>query len=193
MLLRNGDNYVRIGAYTGAQASVKTAFGTPAMYRSAIGFGPFDTDSAFPEGAFGTAVVGPLDWSAPSSMRELLIRIVDRGGVDQPRGYTDSKTGDVIAVCPDGWNWSIAERTAPFWRIVRVPLTAVECDALLAVGNGDPTLQSCWKRKYKLDFGALPVAARTLIDAARTGMGVIDFTSRLAQVRAATVLKVART
>jgi hypothetical protein len=27
--------------------------------------------------------------------------------------------GDVIAVCPDGWAWSVQELTNPKWRIVR--------------------------------------------------------------------------
>lgn len=125
-------------------------------------------------------------------MAELLIRIVDRGGVDLPKGYTDSKAGDVISICPDGWNWSAAERTATYWRIVRVPLTTTECNALLAKGDGDPMLQSCWKRKYQISVAALPAAARNLINTARTGTGVIDFTSRLAQVRTATMLKAAR-
>ena len=126
-------------------------------------------------------------------MAELLIRIVDRGGVDALKGYTDSKAGDVISICPDNWDWSIAERTAEYWRIMRVPLTITECNALLAKGDGDPMLQSCWKRKYHISVTKFPAVVRNIINAPRTGTGVIDFTARLAQVRTATVLKAART
>lgn len=60
-------------------------------------------------------------------LMELLIRVVDKGpGVDQ------SKAGDVIAICPDGWAWSQHELTNPEWVIVKSALTQIEADALLS-------------------------------------------------------------
>jgi hypothetical protein len=97
-------------------------------------------------------------------MAELLIRIIDRGGVDVAKGYTDSKAGDVIAACPDGWAWSEAERTAPYWRIIQVKLLASETAVLLAVGDGDPFKQRCHKRKYSIDRAQLAAVFPGILD-----------------------------
>lgn len=56
---------------------------------------------------------------------ELLVRIVDKGPHDN-----QSKAGDVIAICPDGWEWSQAERTNPDWIIIHADLTEIESNAL---------------------------------------------------------------
>ena len=48
---------------------------------------------------------------------ELLIR------VDVARPY-------VVEAKPAGFNWTRAERSEPFWRLVRVPLLDVEVEAL---------------------------------------------------------------
>ena len=125
-------------------------------------------------------------------MAELLIRIVDRGGVDLPKGYGDSKAGDVVSICPDGWAWSTRELTSENWRIVRVGLTEAECAALLALGDGDPKTQPLWKRKFGLSFDDLPVNIKNNLLKKRTP-GVIDLTSMVAEVRIATILKLPRT
>lgn len=89
-------------------------------------------------------------------MAELLVRIVDRGGVDAAIGYGDSKAGDVISACPDGWPWSAEERTNPMWRIVWVAdLTQEEVEALTSLGDGNPSVEACYKRKYGLDLTML--------------------------------------
>jgi hypothetical protein len=53
---------------------------------------------------------------------ELLIRTVDKPLSGDP--YVDrhrAMRGCVIAIMPDGHPWSERERTAPHWRIVRLP------------------------------------------------------------------------
>lgn len=55
-------------------------------------------------------------------MAELLVRTEDKPASGNP--LTDrhrSGRGCVITIQPDGHPWSEAERTAPFWRIVRLP------------------------------------------------------------------------
>lgn len=56
-------------------------------------------------------------------MAELLVRVVDRG---DPNDDASSKRGDVIALCPDGWAWSAAELSEPFWRVIAVPGVPVD-------------------------------------------------------------------
>jgi hypothetical protein len=122
-------------------------------------------------------------------MAEVLVRIVDRGGVDPAVGYGDSKRGDVIAVCPNGWGWTPAELTNPDWRIVRVPFTAAECDALLTLGDGNPQLARCWKRKYGIDASILPAGVKAALLAPRVAPYILDATAYLSQFRAAVILK----
>jgi hypothetical protein len=58
---------------------------------------------------------------------ELLVRTEDKPKTGDP--YTDrhrSGRGCVIAIQPDGWQWSKAEQSAPFWRIVKLPGIPVE-------------------------------------------------------------------
>lgn len=55
-------------------------------------------------------------------MAELLVRTVDKPLTGDP--YVDrhrSGRGCVIAIAPDGHPWSEAERTAAYWRIVKLP------------------------------------------------------------------------
>lgn len=59
-------------------------------------------------------------------MAELLVRVVSKLNPDDV--YKDvklSKRGDVIMVVPDGWGWSIEERTNPDWRIFKWPSESV--------------------------------------------------------------------
>jgi hypothetical protein len=42
------------------------------------------------------------------------------------------RRGDVINYKPDGWGWARVERQNPSWRILRVDLTEIECEALVS-------------------------------------------------------------
>jgi hypothetical protein len=91
-------------------------------------------------------------------MAEMLVRVVDKVNTDDP--VLDSKClkrGMVVAICPDGWPWSDAERGAPYWRIVKVPGAAVgDLSAYLVAELGDPTQNRFLQlRGFKLDLDAL--------------------------------------
>jgi hypothetical protein len=78
---------------------------------------------------------------------ELLIRTVDKGP-----DAMHSKRGHVIWVCPDGWEWSEAERTNPEWMIISVPITQIEADGLLSLPHdGDPP----GRRRFRLNLNGL--------------------------------------
>lgn len=81
-------------------------------------------------------------------MAELLIRVVDRG-----KGEEASKAGDVIAICPDGWEWSHIELTHQDWRIVRVPILKSTEDAFLA--RAQFTIEKR-RREWGVDLSLLP-------------------------------------
>lgn len=123
---------------------------------------------------------------------EFLIRIRDRGGVDPVKGIGDSKAGDVIAACPDGWVWTVAELKSPDWRIVRAPLTQVEVDGLLAHGAGDPSTGPVYKRKMRVNFslGGLPAAIRNWALDDTRATPIFDATSQVAKLRQSVELKV---
>lgn len=53
-------------------------------------------------------------------MAEFAIRMVDKVNEDFYLDLGCGKRGDVISVCPDGWNWGTAERVSPY-RIVKIP------------------------------------------------------------------------
>lgn len=57
---------------------------------------------------------------------ELLIRTIDKSSSEDA-----SKRGDVIAVMPDGWGWSNAERANRDWIIIHADITEIESGALL--------------------------------------------------------------
>jgi hypothetical protein len=123
---------------------------------------------------------------------ELLIRVIDKPHAEPPprTGAGYSLAGDVIGYCPDGWGWSEAELTNPVWRIVRVPLTQIECEALIRIGDGDPNLVAIHKRKYSVDQSRLSAAARLLLSRVRQ-RDIIDLTGRVTEVRAAVIIKAA--
>lgn len=100
---------------------------------------------------------------------EFLIRVNDRSVRDH-----DSKRGDVIAVCPDGWAWSQAELTNPDWVIVSAPLTQIEADALLAVHSDPVTQASKRRRKWAVNVSGLTRAGKQPLSAAamRARMGL---------------------
>lgn len=91
---------------------------------------------------------------------EFLIRVNDRSArVD------DSKRGDVIAACQDGWAWSTAEQTNPDWVIVVAPLTQAEADDLLAVDTDIATGNLKRRRKYTVNVTGLLRAPTNKISA----------------------------
>ena len=58
-----------------------------------------------------------------TAMAELLVRAVDKTNPTEVwRDVKLTKAFDVICVRPDGWPWSVQERTNPAWRIVALPL-----------------------------------------------------------------------
>jgi hypothetical protein len=105
-------------------------------------------------------------------MAELLVRVVSKLNPDDV--YKDvklTKRGDVIMVVPDGWGWSIEEKTNPDWRIVKWPSeTVVNASTLLTpelpeveTTIPDPMLQ---RRGFylNLDKAGLPQALKNFIN-----------------------------
>lgn len=93
-------------------------------------------------------------------MAEMLVRTIDK--VNKEDVYLDvkcTKRGHVIAICPDGWQWSETERTAPYWTIVKVPGVSVEdLSAYLAPEPGDPRMNRMLQcRAFKFDLDSLGV------------------------------------
>lgn len=78
---------------------------------------------------------------------EFLIRVVDKGV-----SAFSSKRGDVIAACPDGWNWSPSELSNPDWRIVSVNVLQSQVEALLS----QATVNQTRRREWMIDFSLLP-------------------------------------
>lgn len=88
---------------------------------------------------------------------EILLRIVDKN----PLEPSQSQAGDVIAIRPDGWNWSFEERNNDFWRIIQAPILQTLADALL---SEPATLQDAINkgnrfRNWKINFALLPNAS----------------------------------
>ena len=107
---------------------------------------------------------------------EALIRIIDKGPDEDC-----SKAGDVICICPDGWQWSPAELANPDWRIVRVNILQTQADAFLSRAN-NPLVKR--RRVWTINFSKLPNPS--LFSGDRT-QGIIQLTR--AQVVAAAVKK----
>lgn len=89
-------------------------------------------------------------------MCELLVRVVDKINPDPYLNVGLTKRGDVIAVCPNGWNWGTAELSNPEWRIICLPnVTETEVASLLQPEvNTDPLNPSkmLQRRAFKLDL-----------------------------------------
>lgn len=88
-------------------------------------------------------------------MCELLVRTVDKSNPDDI--YLDvklTKRGDVIVIREDGWPWSEAERTSPFWKIFKMPgIKASDLSAFIAEEPGDPKFnQTLQRRAFKFDL-----------------------------------------
>ena len=54
-------------------------------------------------------------------MCEVLLRVIDKVNEDPYKDCKLLKKGDVVIICPDGWSWSIEEKTNPDWRILKLP------------------------------------------------------------------------
>ena len=92
-------------------------------------------------------------------MAELLIRVVDKiHPTDPDKNLATSKKGDVISVCPDGWNWGREELANPEWRIVKMPgvdpatLTDM-LEADISIIGGQSFIKRKRVRAYNLDGG----------------------------------------
>jgi hypothetical protein len=86
---------------------------------------------------------------------EILVRVVDKYQPDPEKNHLVSKRGDVIAVCPDGWGWSLEERTSPDWRIISSPILNTFAEVLMQT---DLLMSGRLKRRrqWTLDFSVLP-------------------------------------
>lgn len=90
-------------------------------------------------------------------MAELLVRVIDKyEGVDPLFLSKSTMRGDVIEVRPDGWPWSLRERTSPQWIIVKVDASMAKCAALIAAEPGDVKQNPYLRiRAFHLDLDAL--------------------------------------
>ena len=91
----------------------------------------------------------------------------------------------MIAVCPDGWAWSVAERTNQDWRIVKfAALTVSEASVFLSPETDiDPrqpsrTLQ---RRAFKFDVDSLLLASALRTFIADTTRGTQTFRSTMSK------------
>lgn len=88
-------------------------------------------------------------------MAELLLRIVDKIGSTPAKDILSSKAGDVVVVCPDGWEWSQMELSSPAWKIIKMPgVDPAALNDLVRIGNGR-------RRDRKIDLSG-PAAVRLL-------------------------------
>lgn len=102
-------------------------------------------------------------------MAELLIRVKDkRNPPEYPNAAVlDTKLlqrGDVVMVCPDGWQWGDAELSNPDWRIVKAPtMTPAEAETYLAAEPEQGASRMTQRRAFhlNLDF-ASDVASREI-------------------------------
>ncbi len=86
---------------------------------------------------------------------EMLVRTVDKNQPDPELSLMSSKRGDVIAICPDGWTWSIPERTNPEWCIIRSSILPSHASVLMATPNFIDPGHKKVRRLYKLDLDRL--------------------------------------
>ena len=85
---------------------------------------------------------------------EILARLVDKAADERA-----SKRGDVVSIVPDGWTWSIAERTNPDWIIINVGIIDTDRDALMAQAPTFP-LGRFRRREWFIDFSKLAAPNR---------------------------------
>lgn len=116
---------------------------------------------------------------------EILVRIIDKDQPDPELEKMASKRGDVIAICPDGWPWSVAERTNPEWRIIRSPILQTHATTLLTTPISSVVPQKV-RRTWKFHLDGLSPTIADKFTGARKDK-VIDLHRRIAE--AATVKK----
>lgn len=85
---------------------------------------------------------------------ELLVRIIDRSAAEN-----DSKRGDIIAVQPDGWAWTDAERTNPDWVIIKVA-SLLDTDRYTMLSVQPPQNGRFRRRDWFLDLASANLPAR---------------------------------
>lgn len=97
-------------------------------------------------------------------MAEILIQWHDKVPAEHPLYLHNYRAGDVIAVCPDGWNWTARELTNDDWRILKLTNITVakasEFVQVLTDANGS-LLQ---KRSKYIDRVKVPAAVINAID-----------------------------
>jgi hypothetical protein len=91
-------------------------------------------------------------------MCELLIRLIDKPlSGDSTVDCGRTRRGDVVSACPDGWEWSAAERSNPAWIIVKIPAMGLaEGVAAASPQPYDATHTYTWKRYFTYQLGQAP-------------------------------------
>lgn len=112
-------------------------------------------------------------------MCEMLVRTVDKVSADPVKDALLSKRGNVIAIKPDGHEWTQRELTNPHWVVVREPkLSIEEAEKYLAPGpsaiipsakfpqdrSKDTAVRL--RRQFNLDIAALPKIKSLRVEAA---------------------------
>lgn len=100
---------------------------------------------------------------------ELLVWVIDRGGIEPSNSVGTYYKGDVIIAKPDGENWGTDDRSDPRWRIVRVPVTQAQADQWTAFSVKNAA-GHYWKRGVTLNWAALTpasLAAKFVFDGSR--------------------------
>lgn len=93
---------------------------------------------------------------------ELLVRIRDKVSEDFHKNIALTKRGDVIVVMPDGHDWGIEELANPDWRIIRVPVSRVEAEAMVAhelKQSEEQDKRLLQRRAFKFDLDSLDKAS----------------------------------
>lgn len=98
-------------------------------------------------------------------MCEILLHYTDKVTNADPKYAHNYLSGDVIAICPDGWGWSQAELTNPNWRLIKMPGQLPELWTVLTMPRFDPLTQALVrKRNQYVNLGAkVPGAVRNQI------------------------------
>lgn len=78
---------------------------------------------------------------------ELLIRTVDKSPAEDA-----SQRGDVITYQPDGFEWSVLERSNPEWIIVTALITEIETESLI---EGPRTGEPSYRRRVGVNIDGL--------------------------------------
>lgn len=114
-------------------------------------------------------------------MAELLVRVRDVTHPDPALDRLQSKRGDVVVICPDGWSWGREELTNPDWRILIAPgLDPGALDTLARPAFADPAdptrLTASRACRLALDDPAMPAPLEHFLadDARRVPAHAID-------------------